>query len=398
MSYDIPQIRFKGFTDAWEQRKLNSIATMKARIGWQGLTKKEFLDEGDYCLITGTDFDNGMIDFRNCHFIGEDRYRQDVNIQIKVGDVLITKDGTIGKVAYIETLGKPATLNAGVFVIRGRDESISNLYLYHYLAAPFLLDYADKQATGGTIKHLNQNVLVSFPVPLPPVVAEQEQIGQFFSVLNSLITLHKRKLDSLNQLKMGYLQQMFPQTGENVPRMRFVEFTDDWNEKILNTIVRITKGEQKGRQEISQIQTDENPIPVFNGGKLPSGYTNISNRIGKVMISEGGNSCGFINYYEGKFWSGGHNYTLDEKELHIFYLKYILEFNQEQLYSLRVGSGLPNIQKHALENFMVTVPEFQEQISIGAILHNLDEQITIQKTKLDKLKQLKAAYLQKMFV
>jgi type I restriction enzyme S subunit len=151
----VPEIRFKGFADDWNLYSLQEVATMKARIGWQGLTQKEFLDEGDYYLITGTDFDKGIIDFKNCHFIGEDRYNQDINIQIKNDDVLITKDGTIGKVAYVENMDKPATLNAGVFVIRGKDKNICNLYLYHYLAAPFLLDYADKQATGGTIKHLN---------------------------------------------------------------------------------------------------------------------------------------------------------------------------------------------------------------------------------------------------
>lgn len=167
---------------------------MKARIGWQGLTKKEFLEDGDYYLITGTDFENGMIDFKHIHYIGADRYNQDVNIQVKDDDVLITKDGTIGKVAYVKGLDKPATLNAGVFVIRGKDKTTSNLYLYHYLAAPYLLDYADKKATGGTIKHLNQNILVSFPIPLPSI-DEQNKIGSFLSCFDKLITLHQRKLN-----------------------------------------------------------------------------------------------------------------------------------------------------------------------------------------------------------
>ncbi|MBP2661446.1 MAG: type restriction endonuclease subunit [Firmicutes bacterium] len=203
-----PKLRFAGFTDNWEQCKLSEIATMKARIGWQGLTQKEFLDEGDYYLITGTDFDNGQIDFSNCHYISKERYNQDANIQVKNGDVLITKDGTIGKVAYIRNMDKPATLNAGVFVIKGMDKSVSNLCLYHYLAAPFLLDYADKQATGGTIKHLNQNVLVNFPIPLPKV-KEQKEIGQLFSQLDNLITLHQRKLNKLQNIKKAYLNEMF---------------------------------------------------------------------------------------------------------------------------------------------------------------------------------------------
>ncbi|PFH96785.1 restriction endonuclease subunit S [Bacillus cereus] len=203
-----PKRRFAGFTDDWKQCELSNIATMKARIGWQGLTKKEFLDEGEYYLITGTDFENGQIDFKNIHFIGEDRYKQDVNIQIKNGDVLITKDGTIGKVAYVDGLDKPATLNAGVFVIRGKSTNVSNLYLYHYLAAPYLLKYADKQATGGTIKHLNQNVLVNFPVPIPNII-EQKKIGQFLSNLDSLIKSQQQKLDKLENMKKAYLNEMF---------------------------------------------------------------------------------------------------------------------------------------------------------------------------------------------
>lgn len=204
----VPEIRFKGFTEDWNLYKLQEVATMKARIGWQGLTQKEFLGEGHYYLITGTDFDKGFIDFKNCHYIGEDRYNQDINIQIINDDVLITKDGTIGKVAYVENMDKPATLNAGVFVIRGKDKNICNLYLYHYLAAPFLLDYADKQATGGTIKHLNQNVLVNFPIPMPET-EEQQKIGAFFKDLDGLIALHQSKYDKLLNIKKAMLEKMF---------------------------------------------------------------------------------------------------------------------------------------------------------------------------------------------
>lgn len=204
---DVPEIRFKGFNGKWKMKKLGEVATMKARIGWQGLTKSEFLVSGDYYLITGTDFNNGLIDFSNCHYINLDRYIQDVNIQIKNNDVLITKDGTIGKVAYVSGLNKPATLNAGVFVIRGRQD-ISNLYLYQYLAAPYLLDYANKQATGGTIKHLNQNVLVDFPIPCPSFL-EQTKIGTFFQNLDTLITQHQKELIKLKILKKACLEKMF---------------------------------------------------------------------------------------------------------------------------------------------------------------------------------------------
>ncbi|MDE7430453.1 MAG: restriction endonuclease subunit S [Lachnospiraceae bacterium] len=207
----IPEIRFAGFTGDWEQRKLSEVATMHARIGWQNLRTSEFLDSGDYMLITGTDFENGEINYATCHYVERERYEQDKHIQVTNGSILITKDGTLGKVAYIQGLSMPATLNAGVFNVVIKDESeVDNKYLYQYLKAPFLMDYVDKKATGGTIKHLNQNILVDFPVDMP-TKAEQQVIGQYFDNLDNLITLHQRKCDNLKEVKRFMLQNMFPQ-------------------------------------------------------------------------------------------------------------------------------------------------------------------------------------------
>lgn len=203
-----PEIRFKGFADAWKQQKLSNIASMHARIGWQNLRTSEFLDSGNYYLITGTDFIDGKIDLKTCHFVEKERYDQDKNIQIKNGSILITKDGTLGKVAYVEGLDKPATLNAGVFNVVIIDKNMENKYLFQYLKAPFLMDYVGKRATGGTIKHLNQNILVDFPV-IHPSYEEQTKIGVFFSKLDDLIALHQRKLKMLQNIKKSCLEKMF---------------------------------------------------------------------------------------------------------------------------------------------------------------------------------------------
>lgn len=205
---DTPEIRFKGFFDAWEQRKLSKIATMHARIGWQNLRKSEFLNSGDYYLITGTDFIDGSIDLKNCHYITYERYAQDPNIQLQNGCILITKDGTLGKVAYVSDLDKPATLNAGVFNVKTLSDSTDKKYLFQYLKAPFLMSYVTQKATGGTIKHLNQNILVDFPVDIPST-QEQQKIGAFFSNLDNLITLYQRKLEKLKNIKKACLEKMF---------------------------------------------------------------------------------------------------------------------------------------------------------------------------------------------
>lgn len=166
---------------------------MHARIGWQNLRTTEFLDDGKYLLITGTDFVDGKIDFTRCYYVKQEQYNQDRNIQIKNGCLLITKDGTLGKVAYVNGLNKPATLNAGIFNVEIRDENkVDRLYLYQYIKAPFLLEYVNQMATGGTIKHLNQNILVDFMVSMPQIV-EQKKIGELFQTLDHLITLHQSK-------------------------------------------------------------------------------------------------------------------------------------------------------------------------------------------------------------
>lgn len=204
----------KNMVNAWEQRKLSEIATMHARIGWQNLRTSEFLENGDYMLITGTDFVDGSINYSTCYFVNKERYEQDKNIQIKNGSILITKDGTLGKVALVQGLSMPATLNAGIFNIEIKNElEIDNKYLFQYLKAPFLLDYVKKRATGGTIKHLNQNILVNFPV-LTPQKLEQTKIGQYFSNLDNLITLHQWKCIVCTKIKVNtWIQCKFIKIG-----------------------------------------------------------------------------------------------------------------------------------------------------------------------------------------
>ena len=203
----VPEIRFAGFTGDWKEKKLSEIAVMHARIGWQNLRTSEFLDSGEYMLITGTDFQDGVINFKTCHYVEKERYDQDKHIQIKNGSILITKDGTLGKVAFVDGLKKPATLNAGVFNVENQDD-VDGRYLFQYLKAPFLMDYVSLKATGGTIKHLNQNILVDFPVKLPSK-SEQQKIGSYFSHLDSLISLQQRKLEKLKNIKKSLLEKMF---------------------------------------------------------------------------------------------------------------------------------------------------------------------------------------------
>ena len=115
-------------------KRFDEACTLHARIGWQRLTKAEYKATGDYMLITGTDFTlSNEVNYKTCVYVSKDRYVQDPKIQIKDGDVLITKDGTLGKVAQVNNLPMPATLNGGVFVVRPKDELLLPRYIMYFL-------------------------------------------------------------------------------------------------------------------------------------------------------------------------------------------------------------------------------------------------------------------------
>lgn len=168
----------------------------------------------------------------------------------------------------------------------------------------------------------------------------------------------------------------------------------DWEEKSLNTISIIKKGQQLGKMEM----VPNGKYYVLNGGILPSGYTNDYNVNENIIsISEGGNSCGYIKYNKEKFWSGGHNYTLDNVKENKGYLYQVLKSKQNEVMSLRVGSGIPNIQKSRLDNFIISIPYLEEQKKIATLLSDIDDKIEKQSEIVRKLKETKEAMLVKMF-
>lgn len=200
--------RLPGFSGEWVVKRLGDSSTLKARIGWQGLTTAEYLDSGDYYLVTGTEFKNSYIDWSNCHFVDESRYKQDKNIQLKEQDVLVTKDGTIGKVALITNLPKPATLNSGVFVIRPIDNAFHPKFLYYLLCSNAFTDFLVQLSAGSTINHLYQKDFVSFTYKMPTTIDEQTAIANVLSDMDAEITVLEARRDKTKALKQGMMQEL----------------------------------------------------------------------------------------------------------------------------------------------------------------------------------------------
>ena len=407
-----PAIRFKGFTDDWEQRKLSEICTMHARIGWQNLRASEFLDSGDYYLITGTDFEDGRINLSTCHYVEKDRFVQDKKIQIKNGSILITKDGTLGKVAFVENLDKPATLNAGVFNVEIIENDVDNRYLFQYLKAPFLMDYVNSKATGGTIKHLNQSILVDFPVQLPES-AEQKRIGAYFSKLDSLITLHQRKYDKLMQFKAAILTKMFPQNGADKPEIRFKGFTDAWEQRKLGDLADIVGG---GTPSTSNFEYWDGDIDWYAPAEIADqifvssserkitqqGYDNSSAKmlpVGTVLFtSRAGIGKTAILRKKGCTNQGFQSIVPHENMLDSYFIFSRTEELKRYGEIKGAGSTFVEVSGKQMASMELMMPKtIEEQRKIGAYFSQLDNLITLHQRKCEKYKSIKAGLIRKLF-
>lgn len=200
--------RLNGYSGEWVKINLAKNSKLKARIGWQGLTTAEYLDEGYSYLITGTDFQDGQIKWNGCHFVNYDRYVQDPNIQVTDGDLLLTKDGTIGKVAYVTNLKRPATLNSGVFVVKPITDAYTAHFMFYVLESSVFKEFLQQLSAGSTINHLYQKDLVKFDLFVPPTIEEQEAISEILFDMDSEIHKLEDKLNKYEEVKQGMMEEL----------------------------------------------------------------------------------------------------------------------------------------------------------------------------------------------
>lgn len=352
---------------------------MHARIGWQNLRTSEFLDSGDYMLITGTDFIDGAVNFDTCHYVERERYEQDKHIQIRNGSILITKDGTLGKVAYIQGLTMPATLNAGVFNVEIKDENeVDNRYLFQYLKAPFLMDYVDKKATGGTIKHLNQNILVDFPVVLPHK-AEQEKIGEYFLAIDHLITLHQCKCQidgcrfqsplaiTWEQRKLGDMM--------NVTSVKRIH-QSDWTDSGVRFL--------RARDIVAAAKNEEPDDYLYISKEKYEEYSALSGKVGvSDLLVTGVGTIGvpyLVRNLEPLYFKDGNiiwfqnSDKIDGKFL--FY-----SFSAEQIQGfINESAGIGTVGTYTIESGKktpISLPNQIEQAKVGEFFQQLDNLITL---------------------
>ena len=389
-----PSYRFTGYTEPWEEKKLGEVSTHRSGTS----IEKYFAENGVYKVISigsygldGKYIDQGIRAISN--EVTDKKIVKENELTMVLNDK--TSNGTIiGRTLLIKSSNE--------FVVNQRTEIISpkeildSRYAYVLLNGNFR-EQVKKIVQGGTQIYVNYSSVEQLKLLLPSL-PEQTAIGSFFQDIDQLISLQQRKLEVLKEQKKTYLKLLFPAKGQTKPALRFAGFEDEWKEVKLGDFVEISKGIQRNKEFLSPNADSKNCYPVYNGGKQESGYTDEFNREGNIMISEGGASAGFVNYFDGKYWSGGHNFTIDELENDIYYVLALLESQQQELYSLQVGSGLPNIQLNSLKKVIITFPAFLEQQAIGSFFQDLDKAIAKQEEKVKNLKESKQTLLRKMFI
>ncbi|WP_317897155.1 restriction endonuclease subunit S [Aurantibacillus circumpalustris] len=285
------------------------------------------------------------------------------------------------------TLGVPKLLaikccaNDGIAALLDFDKETNKQYLVYFINTQIKY-LREVVATGNGQPNLNTGLIGNIKVPLPPTIDEQAAIANALSDADDLINSLEKLIAKKRNIKQGVMQKLFS--------------TGKLQEIRLDTIVVIRKGEQLNKSDMS----DKGTYPALNGGIEPSGYTDKWNtEKDTITISEGGNSCGFVNYSTNRFWLGGHCYAVDliDTKFPKAYLYQYLKFRQTQVMELRVGSGLPNIQKSSLNNFNIKIHDsLHEKLKVANCLTDMDADINAIENKLEKYRKVKLGMLQNL--
>lgn len=394
----------------WEATRIDKLCCLKARIGWQGLTTSEYLPQGDYVLVTGTDFNNGYIDWQNCCYVSKWRYDQDVNIQIKEGDVLISKDGTIGKVAFLNSIPGPGTLNSGVFVVRPKqDNGINKAYLSWIFKSIWFKSFIDQLTAGSTINHLYQKDFVKFQLVYPNDISEQSRIATALSAIDNLISELGKLIQKKRAIKQGAMQQLL--TGKK----RLKGFTEPWVEKKLGEDASILRGGSPRPIEdyITDSQDGLNWIKIGDVKPNDKYFRKTAEKIKKEgltktrQVKKGdlilSNSMSFGRPYildiDGCIHDGWLVIQDYQEAYDMQFLYYILcsDAVMNQYASMAAGSSVLNLNKEKVANVLLYAPSsLIEQSAIAKVLSSMDEEISFLEAKREKYNAIKQGMMQQL--
>lgn len=402
-----PKIRFKNFNDDWEQRKLGDLGSLKNGMNFS----KDAMGHGYAFVNLQNIFGNNVVDVKSLG-LAEASEKQLLEYSLQKGDVLFVRSSVklegVGEAALVaETLEN--TTYSG-FIIRFRDEyGLNNDFKKFVFATKKVRDQIMSQATNSANKNISQSVLENLTFEIPSK-DEQKQIGEYFSSLDNLITLHQRKLDDLKNIKTSMLSKMFPGEGENKPRIRFKGFNDDWEQRKLGELGEILTGSTPSTSNSAYYSEDGIPwvtptdINELTISDTPRKLSEEGVKVGRVVpantilctciASIGKNALltvkGSFNQQINSLTPSAGNdayFLLTESELW-----------SNKMKRMAASGTMQIVNKTEFSELDTLVPSTDEQKKIGSYFRNLDNLITLHQRELEKLQNIKKSMLEKMFV
>ncbi|MDT2621266.1 restriction endonuclease subunit S [Lactococcus petauri] len=399
MSKKSPQLRFKGFTDDWEDRNLKDILR-------EFSTKSKI--ENEYRVLSST---NVGMEFRDGRVSGTSNLGYKI---IKNGDLVLSPQNLwLGNININDIGTGLVSPSYKTFNFTDIDSS----FIKPQLRTPKMLEeYKNSSTQGASVVRRNLEIDSFYQIKIAtPSIKEQEKIGSFFAQLDNTIALHQRKLDLLKEQKKGYLQKMFPKNGEKVPELRFAGFADDWELRKLKDVTERVRSND-GRMDLPTLTMSASSGWLdqkdrFSGdisGKEKKNYTllkkgELSYNHGNSKLAKYGVVFSLTNYEEALVPRVYHSFkALENTSADFIEYMFSTKLPDRELGKL-VSSGarmdgLLNINYDDFMNIYISIPNYEEQILMSAFFRKLDETIALHQRKLDLLKEQKKGFLQKMFV
>ena len=401
-----PEIRFAGFTDAWEQRKLGEVVNV-----YDGVHQTpDYKDSGIMFLSV-----ENIGTLKSKKYISEEAFNRDYKVYPQKGDILMTRIGDVGTPNVVETTEKMAFY---VSLALLKPINVDSYFLCDSILSPFFQNGLKERTLVTAIpQKINKDDIGKVSLFVPISKDEQRQIGAFFTNINNLITLHQRKYDKLTKVKKSMLEKMFPKNGATVPEIRFKGFSDAWEQRKLGEVcnsfeygLNAAAKEFDGINKYIRITDIDDDSRVFLDSDLTSPDCDLSStekyklQDGDIVFARTGASVGKTFIYkvsDGLVYYAGFliraKINANSYPDFVFYNTLTKEYEKFiRITSQR--SGQPGVNAQEYSSFEFSLPSYEEQKRIGRFFRNLDHLITLHQRELEKLKNIKKACLEKMFV
>ncbi|MDU1507705.1 MAG: restriction endonuclease subunit S [Clostridium butyricum] len=386
----VPKIRFPGFTEPWEQRKFGELVNQVIRE----------VDKPDkpYWRLSVRSHAKGTFH----QFVDEpQKVAMDKLYVVHEDDLVVNITFAWEHAIAVASKEDTGMLVSHRFPMYRADGKSDIGFLKYLVSQEYFRRKMDLISPGGAGRNrvLSKSEFLKIEVVVPCNKEEQQKIGEYFSNLDNLITLHQRKLNHLKDKKKGLLQKMFPKKGELVPELRFPEFTDPWEQRKLGEIVDFL---DEQRKPLESGKRESGPYPYYGASGIIDYVKDYIFYEELILLSEDGANIIDRNYRvcflaQGKYWVNNHAHVLKAKKNYSngFICESLERLNYDKY---NTGTAQPKLNQEVCRNINIWVPKLDEQKKIFAVLNDHDNLITLHQRKLDHLKEQKKALLQQMFI